>query len=48
MLLYFYICLKRGKQNASSRTLSMNESYVLVAIILCVWLLVKLLPGMEP
>jgi len=26
----------------------MNEAYVLVAIILCVWLLVKLLPGMEP
>jgi len=25
-----------------------NEAYVLVAIILCVWLLVKLLPGMEP
>jgi len=24
-----------------------NEAYVLVAIILCVWLLVKLLPGME-
>jgi len=26
----------------------MNQAYVLVAIILCVWLLVKLLPGMEP
>jgi len=26
----------------------MNEAYVLMAIILCVWLLVKLLPGMEP
>jgi len=26
----------------------MNEAYVLVAIILCVWLLVKLLPGLEP
>jgi len=25
-----------------------NEAYVLVVIILCVWLLVKLLPGMEP
>jgi hypothetical protein len=25
-----------------------NEAYVLMAIILCVWLLVKLLPGMEP
>jgi len=25
-----------------------SEAYVLVAIILCVWLLVKLLPGMEP
>ena len=48
MLLYFYIRLKRGKRNARSRILSMNESYVLVAIILCVWLLVKLLPGMEP
>jgi hypothetical protein len=27
---------------------AMNDAYVLVAIILCVWLLVKLLPGMEP
>jgi hypothetical protein len=27
---------------------AVNEAYVLMAIILCVWLLVKLLPGMEP
>jgi len=35
-------------QTGASRGGAVNEAYVLVAIILCVWLLVKLLPGMEP
>ena len=34
-----------GKSSGQS---TMNEAYVLVAIILCVWILVKLLPGLEP
>ena len=36
------------RQNGQTRVQDMNQAYVLVAIILCVWLLVKLLPGMEP
>ena len=35
-------------QNANSCEIAVNEAYVLMAIILCVWMLVKLLPGMEP
>ena len=35
-------------QNSKTCVDAVNEAYVLMAIILCVWLLVKLLPGMEP
>ena len=36
------------RQTRITYAVSVNEAYVLMAIILCVWLLVKLLPGMEP
>ena len=45
---FVFIYLFGQSQNVCSCFSYMNESYVLVAIILCVWLLVKLLPGMEP
>ena len=42
------MCVVQSCQNWPRSSDPMNEAYVLVAIILCVWLLVKLLPGMEP
>ncbi len=39
---------QKSCQNPNTCVVAVNEAYVLMAIILCVWLLVKLLPGMEP
>ena len=38
---------QKSCQNPNTCVVAVNEAYVLMAIILCVWLLVKLLPGME-
>ena len=44
-----YLCTtKHPCQTSPTYVDAVNEAYVLMAIILCVWLLVKLLPGMEP
>ncbi len=39
---------QNSRQTQITCAVAVNEAYVLMAIILCVWLLVKLLPGMEP
>ena len=39
---------QNSRQTQITSEVAVNEAYVLMAIILCVWLLVKLLPGMEP
>ena len=44
-----YLCTtEHSCQTSLAYVYAVNEAYVLMAIILCVWLLVKLLPGMEP
>ena len=44
-----YLCTTKILARISNTCVyAVNEAYVLMAIILCVWLLVKLLPGMEP
>ena len=39
---------QNSRQTQITCVVAVNEAYVLMAIILCVWLLIKLLPGMEP